>query len=42
MRSDAYLETLDDEQLEQVTIPHRRGDPITLATMFAMLIFEVN
>lgn len=42
MRSNAYLETLDDEQLEQVTIPHRSGDLITRATMFAMLIFEVN
>ena len=38
----AYLNTLDDEQLEQMTIPHRSGDLITLATMFEMLLFEVN
>ena len=42
MRADAYLQTLDDEQLEPVTIPHRRGDLIILATVFAMLTFEVN
>jgi len=42
MRSDAYLETLNDAQLEQVTLPRRRGDSLTLATLFPMLIFAVS
>lgn len=42
MRSDAYLETLNDAQLESVIIPHRSGDPIILATMFEMFIFAVS
>ena len=38
----AYLDEWDDAALDQVTIPHRSGEPITLATLFEMLLWEVN
>ncbi len=38
----AYLDEWDDAALEHVTIPHRSGEPITLATLFEMLLGEVS
>ncbi len=36
------LQGLDDEDLEGVMVPQRFGDPITLATLFQQLVWELN
>ncbi len=37
-----YLQGLDDEALERVMVPNPAGDPITLATLFQQLVWELN
>ena len=37
-----YLRGLDDEALERVMVPNPAGDPITLASLFQQLVWELN